>query len=265
MKTFETIRVETARPGTAVVTMTRPDVRNAFNDVLIDELATAFFQLTEEEDLRCVLLRGEGPCFCAGADLNWMKASSSLSEAENEESARRMAAMFRAIATCSVPVVGVIHGHALGGGAGLVGAVDVAVGAEEAKLGFTEVRLGIIPAVISPFVLRKVSQTHARRYFLTGELFDGREAGRIGLAQKVVPREHIEDEVQGIVDGFLLSGPAAVRQSKKLIDAVSGRNLDEAVDLTAPWIASLRVSEEGQAGMTAFLNKEKAPWVEDGS
>lgn len=263
MQAFETIRVAIDARGVATVTMARPEVRNAFNAELIAELEAAFLALSQDSSLRLIVLRGEGKCFCAGADLNWMKASADLSLAENEAGARAMAGMFRAISESPVCVIGVVHGHALGGGAGLVGAVDVALVADEAKLGFTEVRLGIIPAVISPFVLRKVSQTHARRYFLSGEVFGGQEAARIGLAQQSMPRSDLDAAVADLVQALLQSGPKAIRESKLLIDSVVGKTTEEAIDVTAPWIARLRASAEGQEGMDAFLSKRKASWVED--
>ena len=183
MMSFTTIGLTRADHGLATVTLKRPDVRNAFNAELVRELKQVFDALSKEDDLRAVFIRGEGKCFCAGADLNWMKASVTLSFAENEADARKMAETFAAIAACPVPVIAVVHGHALGGGAGLMAAADIALAADEVKIGFTEVLLGIIPAVISPFVLRKIGQTHARRYFCSGEIFDGREAARIGLAR----------------------------------------------------------------------------------
>ncbi len=262
MTSYETIKLARSDQGFATVTLARPDVRNAFNATLIAELEQAFNDLSSDPELRLILLRGEGKCFCAGADLNWMKASAGLTMAENEAGARLMAKMFKAIADSPVPVIGVIHGHALGGGAGLVGAVDIALVASEAKLGFTEVRLGIIPAVISPFVLRKVSQTHARRYFLSGEIFDGAEAARIGLAQKSMPLDELEIEVDALVQALLKSGPKATRESKRLIEVVAKKTVDTAIDLTSPWIAKLRASKEGQEGMDAFLSKRPARWVE---
>ena len=263
-ESHQTIRIDRDARGIATVTLTRGEVRNAFDATLIAELDAAFRALAEDESLRCVLLRGEGKAFCAGADLNWMRASVDLSEAENEAEARKMAAMFRAVAECPAPVVAVVHGHALGGGAGLVAAADVALVVEKVKLGFTEVLLGIIPAVISPFVLRKVQETQARRYFLTGEIFDGREAERIGLAQRCLADEAaLEAEVENIVAGFLRAGPRAARESKKLIDGVKGKALAEATDVTAPWIARLRGGAEGQEGMAAFLDKRSPNWQED--
>ncbi|MFT7617225.1 MAG: methylglutaconyl-CoA hydratase [Planctomycetota bacterium] len=262
MTSYETIIVERGTNGVATITMNRPAVRNAFNAQLIDELEQAFLSMNTFESTRVVVLRGAGDCFCAGADLNWMKASADLSLAENEEGARLMACMFRAISDCTLPVIGVIHGHALGGGAGLVGAVDIALVADEAKLGFTEVRLGIIPAVISPFVLRKVSETHARRYFLSGEVFGGQEAERIGLAQKSMPRAEIEAECDKLIESLLQCGPKATGESKRLITEVKDLELADAIKKTAPWIAKLRASKEGQEGMDAFLNKRRASWVE---
>ncbi len=263
-RNYETIRLERDARGIATVTLARGATRNAFDARLIAELEAVFRALAAEVELRVVLLRGEGKAFCAGADLNWMRAGVDLDEAENEAGAREMAAMFAAVADCPAPVVAVVHGHALGGGAGLVAAADVALCVEAAKFGFTEVMLGIIPAVISPHVLRKVGETQARRYFLSGEIFDGREAERIGLAQKCLPDvAALEAEVATLVAALLRAAPGAVRESKALIAAVRGVQGAAAIDITAPWIARLRGAAEGQEGMTAFLDKRKPSWVRE--
>ncbi|MCB9830949.1 MAG: enoyl-CoA hydratase/isomerase family protein [Planctomycetes bacterium] len=263
---YQTLRIERGDQGVVTVTLARGETRNAFDARLIDELRRAFEALAGDADLRAVILRGEGKAFCAGADLNWMRASAALSEAENEAGAREMAAMFAAVASCPVPVIAVVHGHALGGGAGLVAAADVALGTAGARFGFTEVLLGIIPAVISPYVLRKLSQTQARRYFVTGEIFDGREAERIGLLQKCLADEaSLEAEVAAMVTALMRAGPAASREAKKLVAAVAGLEPERATDLTAPWIARIRGSTEGQEGMAAFLGKRRAAWVPEES
>ena len=262
--TYDTIRVDRDETrGLVTVTLARPEVRNAFNDVVIRELRAAFDRLAQDSGVRLVLLRGDGPAFCAGADLNWMKASVDLTEAENRADARRMAEMFEAVADCPAPVLAVVHGHALGGGAGLVAAADVAIVNREAKLGFTEVKLGIIPAVISPFVVRKVHPTHVARYFTSGEVFDGAEAERIGLAQKSCAAEDLDGEVRRYVGAVLGSGPNAVREAKKLARDVTGVAPADAVDMTSERIARLRGGPEGQHGMECFLGKRKPDWIRE--
>ncbi|MCA9319275.1 MAG: enoyl-CoA hydratase/isomerase family protein [Planctomycetes bacterium] len=258
---FKTLTFERGRDGVAVVTLSRPEVRNAFDADLITELHQVFAGPAVDDLTRAVILRGQGPAFCAGADLAWMRASAKLSLEENRKGAERMARMFRSVAECLVPVVAVVHGAALGGGAGLVAAADVAIGVPTAKIGFTEVRLGIVPAVIAPFVLRKIGRTHASRYFVTGEIFDGIEADRIGLLQRVVEPEHLEAEVDRFVSHVLAAGPHATRESKRLIELVDGVPVRDCTAVTAPLIARLRASEEGQEGMSAFLEKRKPTWV----
>jgi methylglutaconyl-CoA hydratase len=265
---FETLNCQLDDRGVLTVTLTRPEVRNAFNAQLIHELQQVFSNPAFAVDVRVVVLRGEGKSFCAGADLNWMKASKGLGFEGNREDALRMARMFQAVYDCPAPVVAFTHGHALGGGAGLVAAADFALVNEDAKLGFTEVKLGIIPAVISPFVLEKIGAVHARRYFVSGEIFDGREAERIGLAQKAMPLAEMEDELTRFLTAFLSGGPQAAREAKRLAIEIRGRGPAEAADSTAEWIARIRESNEGQEGMDAFLNKRPAAWVpreEDGA
>ena len=258
----KTLAVAEESPGVLAVTMTRPESRNAFNAELIRELHEVFTTRARAESVRVVVLRGEGPSFSAGADLNWMRSSAALGYEENLADARRMADMFENIAQCPAPVVAVVQGHALGGGSGLAGAADVAFAAEDAKFGFTEARLGIIPAVISPFVLRKIGQTHARRYFTSAEIFDGKEAERIGLVQKAVPAGDLDALVGAYVKSVVAAGPQAVRDAKKLIREVSPlADLRAAAEITAPWIARLRTSTEGQEGMAAFFEKRPPAWT----
>lgn len=241
--------------------LNRPEVRNAFNGTVVDELAAAFAAVDDDPGVRVVVLGGNGKSFSAGADLAWMQEQAALSPAENERSAQRMARMFLAIASCRKPVVGRMHGHALGGGTGLTAAVDVALCSDDCVFGLTEVKLGIVPAVISPFVLQKIGAGRARTLFLTGERFDGREAERIGLVHQAVPEAGLDAAVQRAVGELLSAGPAAVASAKQLIAAVAGLPLADAVPVTAQWIAALRATPEAREGMAAFLGKRKPGWI----
>jgi methylglutaconyl-CoA hydratase len=254
-----TIRVET-RGSVATVTLTRPDVRNAFNEVLIEELQQAFRSLGEAEGVRVVVLTGDGPTFCAGADVQWMKKSKDRTERENARDARAMAEMFRAIDECPKPVIGLVRGAALGGGAGLVACCDIVVSAEGTLFGFTEVRLGIVPANISTFVLPKIGAHAARRYFLTGERFGVERARDIGLVHEVVADGALESTVEGIAGEILKCGPAAVATAKALIREGLALPRDAAIEFTSRTIARVRVSPEGQEGLAAFLEKRKPRW-----
>lgn len=247
----------------AYVTLARPEVHNAFNARLIAELHAVFQELDGNDDIRAVVLRGDGPNFSAGADLNWMGASLSYSRDENVEDALRMADMFRAIDNCRHPVIGRIHGAALGGGAGLTAVCDIAIAAEGTRFGFTEARLGIAPAVISPFVLRKIGETHARALFLTAERFDAARAQAIGLVHQVVPLDQLDDAVRTTLLHIGQSGPAGVRAAKVMARAVLKLDDEEARETTAATIAGLRVGPEGQEGIRAFLEKRRAGWVSD--
>ena len=232
------------------VTLARPERRNAFDAALIAELAEAF---ADVGDARAVLLEGEGPSFCAGADVEWQRASVELSYEENVEDAMRLYRMLETIDACPVPVVCCVHGFALGGGSGLVACADVAVAWPDAVFGFTEVRLGIVPAVISPFVLPRIGAA-ARRYFLTGERFDAAEALRIGLVSEVAvdAGERAEQIVRDILEG----GPIAVREAKRLV-----REPPTGVD-TAHIAAERRTSDEGQDGLRAFLERRAPGWID---
>jgi methylglutaconyl-CoA hydratase len=232
------------------VTLARPERRNAFDAALIAELNEAF---ADVGDARAVVLSGEGPSFCAGADVEWQRSSIDLTFEENVEDAMRLYRMLEAIDSCPAPVVCCVHGHALGGGSGLVACADVAIAWPDAVFGFTEVRLGIVPAVISPFVLSKIG-AHARRYFLTGERFGAETAARIGLVSAVA--EDAGTACEAVVEDILRSGPTAVREAKRL---VRERPLGEAVARIA---AARRTSEEGQDGLRAFLERRSPAWLE---
>ena len=247
------------RDGVVTVTLNRPEVHNAFNDELIAE-AVELFDGLAKSSARAVVLRGSGANFCAGADLNWMSRMVSYTRDENVRDSAKLARMYAVINECPLPVVGRIHGAAIGSGVGLVAVCDVAVCAPESKFGLSEVKLGILPAVISPYVIAKIGETHARALFLTGERFDAERALRIGLVHRVA--EDVDAAVNEVVAQLRTSGPEAVRECKKLIARVAHSELAEAVPYTIEAIAERRVSVEGQGGMGAFLKKEKPPWAQ---
>jgi methylglutaconyl-CoA hydratase len=260
MSSYQTLDV--GRDGPILrVRLNRPDVRNAFNGVVVDELHDAFTAVDADATVRVVVLSGHGKSFSAGADLAWMQEQAELPADRNEQGARCMARMFLAIARCKKPVVAAIHGHALGGGTGLTAAVDIAYCTEDCQFGLTEVKLGIVPAVISPFVLQKIGAGRARTLFLTGERFDGREAQRIGLVQRAVPEAELEATVQRTVGELLAAGPAAVASAKELIRAVADLTLEDAIPVTSQWIAGLRATPEAREGFAAFLGKRKPDWM----
>lgn len=242
--------VSTTRDGDVLrVTLTRPDRRNAFDAATIDQLTAAF---SDVGDARVVLLSGEGPSFSAGADLDWMRASVDLDAEANRVEGLRLATLFATIDACPAPVVAAVHGHALGGGAGLVATVDIAVAQTDTMFGFTEVRIGLIPATISPYVIDRIGTTAARRYLLTAELFDATEAQRIGLVSAVA--DDAAAEAERLVETLLTVGPDAVRITKQLIrERPSNEEL-------ARLISEVRASAEGQAGLQAFLAREDPPW-----
>jgi methylglutaconyl-CoA hydratase len=243
-----TVQVE--RDGPVLrVTLARPERRNAFDAELIRELGQAFVDVGKA---RAVVLAGEGASFCAGADVDWMRASVGLAFDENVADANAMRQMFEAIDNCPAPVVARVQGHALGGGAGLVAASDIAISARDTVYAFSEVKLGIIPAVISPFALAKIGAGHARRYFVTGERFDADVALRIGLVSEVA--DDLDAAVDRVVGELLSAGPLAARWAKRLVrERPAGPE-------TARWIAERRASDEGQEGLRAFLEKRRASW-----
>jgi len=242
------LRIE--RDGAVLrITLARPDRRNAFDAALIAALAEAFVDVGRA---RAIVLAGDGPSFCAGADVDWMRASAELSYEENVADANAMRAMFEAIDGCPAPVVARVQGHALGGGVGLVAASDIAIAAPDAVFAFSEVKLGIIPAVISPFALAKIGPAAARRLFVTGERFDAETALRIGLVSEVA--SDLDAAVDRVVAELLAAGPLAARWAKRIV-----RERPDGPE-TARWIAERRTSEEGQEGLRAFLEKRKPAW-----
>ena len=247
----------------ARVTLTRPDVRNAFNAALIGELRAAFEALFAEppESLRGVVLAGEGSVFCAGADVEWMRAALGLSVEDNERDAAAMQAMFTAIDACPVPVVARVQGAALGGGMGLCAVSDIVVATANATFGFTEPKLGIIPAVISTFVVPKIGESHARALFVTGQRFDAERARQIGLVHEVVADEDTLDaRVEAVFAELRSAGPTAIRAAKALVLEIRRLGAETAARHTPRHIAQQRTSAEGQEGLAAFHEKRDPRW-----
>jgi methylglutaconyl-CoA hydratase len=259
------LRLERSGPAGVVarVTLDRPELHNAFNAQLVGDLRTTFRRLAEEppERLRAVVLAGEGASFCAGADVAWMRASLGLSREDNELDAMALAEMLDAIDRCPVPVVARVHGAALGGGMGLCAVSDVVIAESGTRFGFTETRLGILPAVISPFVIAKIGESHARALFPGGRRFDAGRALRIGLVHEVVEGEGALDAaVQSAVDDVLAAGPTAARAAKAIVREVRGLPHESTRWHTARRIAGQRTSAEGQEGLRAFLEKREPSW-----
>ena len=237
------------------VTLNRPEVRNAFNEQVIAEMTAWADRAAADGSLRGVVIGGAGPSFCAGADLAWMSKMAAYTHEENLRDARAAAAMFATIDKLPMPVIAQIHGAALGGGAGLAAVADIAVAADDTTFGFTEVRLGLLPAVIAPYVLAKIGQSSARELFVTGRRFDAEHARRIGLVHAVVPAAELIDTVNGYVREIAANGPEAMVAAKALIRRIANLSIAEAAPITAEAIADRRVSDEAQKMMKVFLKK----------
>ncbi len=249
------------KPGpVAELSLNRPDRRNALSDETLAEIASAFRSLAESPDLRAVILKGEGRDFCAGADIEWMRRAGTLAGKKAEEDARLLARACLAVDECPVPVIARVQGNVYGGGLGLLAAADIAVSAEDARFCFSECRLGILPAVVSSFVLPKIG-AHARRYYLTAELFGAPEALRLGLVHESAPEAALDQKIERIVKGVLSCGPNAVREAKSLLRAFPGKNLHERIDFSIQTLLRARSSPEGQEGLSAFLEKRQPAWT----
>jgi methylglutaconyl-CoA hydratase len=244
----------------ATVTLARPEARNALNAALIGEITRCFEELAEDESVRVVLLTGEGPSFCAGADVGYMRDTAGFSYEKNLEDARRLADMFLAVDDLPKPVVAKVRGAAIGGGAGLVAVADVAVAEEGTRFAFSEVRLGIAPATIAPFVVRKIGYSQARTLFLTGERFDAGRAREIGLVHEAVPEGDLDAGVEGVLAQLLQGGPAAQAAIKEALRQIAATEPMEALGIMTQLIAELRVGEEGQEGLGAFLENREPFW-----
>jgi methylglutaconyl-CoA hydratase len=249
----------------ATLTLNRPDVHNAFDDYLIAELTATLKKLGHDDEVRAVVLAAEGRNFSAGADLNWMKRMSGYTEADNLRDAVAMANLMRTLAGLPKPTLARVQGAALGGGVGLVACCDIAVASTEASFSLSEARLGLIPSVISPYVIRAIGRRAAQRYFLTAERFDAQEALRIGLVHEVVAAAALDGAVGRILEELAKCGPHAIAAAKRLIVDVAERKLDDTlVEETARRIAAIRVSAEGREGISAFLEKRKPGWMSGG-
>ncbi|HEY3381927.1 MAG TPA: enoyl-CoA hydratase-related protein [Vicinamibacterales bacterium] len=244
------------------VVLDRPDVRNAFNEALIEDLhAWATTRATGGDEVRVAVLSGAGRVFCAGGDLAWMAETVDVTREENLRSARRMAAMFEALDVVPVPLIGRIHGAAVGGGAGLAAVCDIVIATPDTQFGFTEVKLGLVPAVISPYALAKIGRSAARELFLTGARFSAARAREIGLVHDIVPQDALDGAVDRYVREVLTAEPAAVATAKEMIRRVWAGTPPDVLQITTDAIASRRVSPAGQEGMRAFLEKRPARWV----
>ncbi|WP_431094857.1 enoyl-CoA hydratase/isomerase family protein [Polaromonas aquatica] len=246
----------------ATVTLNRPDVRNAFNQEVIAEMTQAFVELGMHEGVRCIVLAANGPAFCAGADLNWMRSMADYTHAQNLEDAGRLATMLQAVYECPKPVIARIQGDVYAGGMGLVAACDMAVSVDTAGYCLSEVKLGLIPATISPYVIRAMGARAAHRYFLTAERFDAAEALRIGFVHEVVTADALDAKVADMVKALVNAGPEAVKLCKQLVQDVGGQPITpELVQMTVESIADVRVSPEGREGVQSFLQKRKPNWL----
>ena len=262
----DSLRFEVDDRGVATMTLTRPEVRNAFDSDLIEQLGARLLEVREREDIRALVITGAGDCFSAGADVNWMRSMVDAGEEDNLEDALGLADLMGALHDMGKPTVARVNGHAFGGGVGLVACCDIAIATTDAKFSLSEVRLGLIPAVISPYVLDAIGVRHGRRFFLSGEVMSAKKARRIGLVHEITKRERLDEAIEHQLSMLLLGGPAAIRECKALIAMVDGHAMsaDRALRRrTVELIAQLRVTEEGQEGLRAFLEKRSPAWVVD--
>ena len=258
---FDTLKLA-IEDKVATVTLNRPEVRNAFNEQTIAEITLAFDSLGRSDMVRAIVLAANGPAFCAGADLNWMKKMAGYSHAENNADALQLAEMLRTIYLCPKPVVAKVQGDCYAGGMGLVAACDIAIAVDEANFCLSEVKLGLIPATISPYVIKAMGENAARRYFLTAERFSAQEALRIGFVQSVVTADALDAVTDEIVKALVSASPNAVKEAKRLVRDVAGAAVtSELIAETAERIAVIRASDEGREGVRSFLEKRKPGWL----
>jgi methylglutaconyl-CoA hydratase len=263
MKTYTNIEFE-LKDNLGIVWLNRPEVHNAMNAEMISEIIECFEAVNDMSDVRVVLLRGRGKSFCAGADLNYMKGIAEFGYEENYQDSLRLAKCFNIIYTCTKPTIAVIQGAAIGGANGLLSACDFVYCTDEAKFAFSEVKLGIAPATISPYVTKRIGEYGSKDLMLTGRRFLGKEAEYYRLVNKSLPSDQLEDHVNSIISALMSSGPDAMVACKQLIYNISNNiNFDDSIDYSARLIAELRASKEGQEGMTSFLEKRKPNWVKD--
>ncbi|MCL4110154.1 UNVERIFIED_CONTAM: hypothetical protein GTU68_026674 [Idotea baltica] len=260
----QTVLTEIDSRGVATVTLNRPDKHNAFDDAIIAQLREAFDGLAARADVRVVILASAGKSFSAGADLAWMKRMAEYDYEHNLKDAELLAAMLKSLYDLPQPTIAKVQGAAFGGAVGLASCCDIAIGSDRASFSLSEVKIGLIPATISPYVIRALGERAARRYFTTGERFSAGEAHRLGLLHEVVPLDELDTAVNNMVDALLSSAPAATRAAKALVNEFSGQDIDDRIIAhSCTRIAEIRVSEEGQEGLTAFLDKRKPNWIID--
>lgn len=259
---YKTVIVNIDGPIARLI-LNRPEVHNAFNAEMIKELNLALREIKNRSDIRILILTGEGKSFCAGADLNWMREIIHYSFEENLQESKELAELMFQLDQLPLPTIARINGATIGGGNGFHAACDIAIASEDAVFSLSEVKIGLIPAVISPYVIRRIGLSRARQYFLTGERISAKKAEEIGLIHKSVPAAALDDEVAEVVKLLLTSGPEAIRRSKELLQKVPLMSIEEAKEYTAKVIAELRISPEGQEGMAAFLEKKKPHWAQE--
>jgi len=262
MADYKTILID-LEPPVARIILNRPEVHNAFNAAMIRELTSALEEIKNRTEIRVLVLTGQGKSFCAGADLNWMRDIINYSFEENLRESRELADLMYQLDELPLPTIARINGATIGGGNGFHAACDIAIASEEAIFSLSEVKIGLIPAVISPYVIRRIGESRARQYFLTGERISAKRAEEIGLVHRVVPALSLDEAVAETIKMLLSSGPQAIRRSKEIIQKVPRMSLEEAREYTARIIAELRISPEGQEGMAAFLEKRKPIWAQE--
>lgn len=264
MTNSENLKCQVDDRGIAYLTMAKPEIHNAFDDRLIADMASIFDALSKDADVRIIILGAEGKSFSAGADLNWMRRMATYSDAENIADAEKLAQLLKLISSSPKPVIARVQGATFGGGVGLVAACDIAIGTDSSLFSLSEVRLGLIPSVISPYVIRAISGRQASRYMLTGERFGAEEAFRVGLLHQVASDDAIDNAIEAIVGELLKNGPEAMSECKGLISYVAGKPVNgDLMTETARRIARVRASDEGREGLNAFLEKRQPAWLED--
>jgi len=257
---YTTILIEIT-DSTATVFLNRPEVHNAFNEIVIAEMTEAFGHLGEDEQVRAVVLTGKGKSFCAGADLKWMRKMKDFSYEENFDDAYRLFGMMRAVYRCPKPTIAMVNGSAFGGGNGLLSACDIAVASVYARFSLSEVKLGLAPAVISPYIMKKIGEGYAREFMMTGERIDAETAYRIGLVNRIAEPEKLQEEVDHLTGLFTAAGPQALKMCKEMIHRISDMDEEAMGKYNADLIAKLRMSDEGQEGIAAFFDKRKPKWI----
>jgi methylglutaconyl-CoA hydratase len=263
MKTYQTIEFE-VNDGIGTVWLNRPQIHNAFNEVMISEVLDIFTEVNNMDEIRVVMLRGRGKSFCAGADLNWMRGVAGYSYEQNYAESLNLSKCFYAIYTCAKPTIAVVHGAAIGGANGLLAACDFAYADVDTTFSLSEVKIGIVPACISPYVTKRVGEYGSKELMLTGKRFKGPEAEQHRLVNKSLPADQLEEYLTEVIALLRTSGPKAMTHCKNLIYQISNKlTLEDAITYTAEMIAEIRASDEGQEGMDAFLNKRKPKWVEE--